>query len=339
MHIPWVSLTQPMPGFLGTMHSAPAIALPLAVGWALLVGVCCVAIVRETYRRDAPPPQPWALLATGGALLLLPGVLISLSPKYQAPALVHWGHPYLPVYASVFGAAALISGGLWLALRRTRRSRAWVVVAALIVIASVFVGVADFGNDESVASGFAVLYVSRRHIEERALALGLMKDVPDGAAVVTGGGDWESAEFYRVNAGKAVGPLLTPTGPTPGLLDYATSSRQTANGTEYQFGASRPLYLILFSGSSPNNGYVGLGRVDSLTVGPDGKVSLGPSRPTRIYLSWDPPGTRGAAPQQYTSLDALSLNPNGFIQESSGDHWKFMVPRDPSSPATAPAKQ
>jgi hypothetical protein len=330
--IPFQALVKPMPGFLGTFTTSPLAAIGLAAGYGVLLTGACVSAVRERFDKKDPAPSPWALVAFGACMVVLPGVLISLSPKYQEARWIRWGVAYLPVYASYFGVAALLAVGLYVLLRRTKGSSAWKVVACVAVAVAVFAGVANYGNTASVMAGWETFYVFPRQAEQNALIHGVMRGFPEGGALVSKGLDWEvDPRYFLRYAGKNVAVLSSFGAATDQVRSYASSSAASGAGTRYTFGPGRPLYGLDYNGTSARNGYAAFGPIDSFVVAPDGSVSDVAFQPTRVYLSWDPPGAASQTAAQYDSPSKLGLDPAQWVLESSGDTWALYRAAAPSA--------
>lgn len=128
------------------------------------------------------------LLAVIGVLLwFLPGVPISVSPKYQS--CVELGIGYLPVYVQYGGTALLgVAGLLWLAQRGARLRQA---VAPGIALASAAVALITFDTNRQVVRVLQTCpNVCERQMVEAALGAGLGEPIPEEAVVlaVTGEG-------------------------------------------------------------------------------------------------------------------------------------------------------
>jgi len=109
----------------------------------------------------------------GALFVVLPGVLLSTSPKYQDPKWVDWGAGYLPVYLSWFGAAALAA----LALGAVRALRTSVPARAAFALA-VGLSCATVHAHNSLVVHASDEWRYARDLAEDALRAGLMRDVP-----------------------------------------------------------------------------------------------------------------------------------------------------------------
>ena len=318
----WLPYAPPLPGFVGTFGLHPLAALVLVVGYGALVYVACARAVSE--RRGNKEHHGLApLTAAGAGLLVLSGVLISLSSKYQGSRWVTWGVSYLPVYIAYFGVAALLAVGLFWLLRRAKSG--WVAVAVVAAVLAVFVAVADYGNNASVVAGWAEFYDYPRAVEQSALEAGLMKDVPEGAALLTQGRDWEIPQYFLVYAGRTLSAVDKFSAVSEGVRALATGSTATTGGVVLSY-APGSLRLLRYEGQKDGNGYALLGLAQSITVSQSGEVVDAQYIPTDVYLSWPStpaaPTVAGAAPTpRYDSLQSLGLDPAQWSAESQGPTW------------------
>ena len=321
------SFAKPLPGFTETIAGSPVIASGLVVAYAALLAFACAWVAWEHANADrmAAKPSLSALSAVGVCLLVLPGVLISLSPKYQAG--VWLGAPYLPVYMSYFGVGTLLALGLYYAVTRARTVGARMIPTIIAVVLGVFIIGVTYGDNWTVTTGYDVPYVFQRQVEQGALTHGIMSEFPDGAGLLAKGADWETfPTFFRLYAGKTVGVLSSARHPDTQMLSYASSSATAAAGTVHVYDTDRPLYALDYAGTSRTNGYATLGRVDEFTVRPDGSATDIMWAASRTYVSWDD------STGDWTSVVPSGFNPSEWILLSSGDHWKMFGKALPRSP-------
>ncbi len=322
----------PLPGFVGTIVAQPLTSVALAVGYGSLIWIACVRAARERVSGDR---SIWPLLASvGGGLLVLPGTLLALSPKYQQATWVSWGVGYLPVYISCFGVALLAVAGLQpllaSSLPRVRRT-----VTGVAIALAAFLGVLAYGDTGSVIQGWASIYDHPRAIEIAALERGIMAPLADGAALLTRGSDWETPTLFKLYAGKNVGPLGSLGAPGDDVLERASDSTPSTAGIRYTFGPGADLRALDFQGVTDHDGYATFGTVASLTVDSQGAVSDAKVEPSRVYLSWSERAAAASGATRYDSLASLGLDKSSWVRKGSGPGWALYERRS-LVPSAAP---
>jgi hypothetical protein len=145
----------------------------LPPGAAFLLALVGLSRLRHEPVAERTVSGP-GLVLLGLLLWALPGLLICLSPKYQA--LIVPGVGYLPVYAQYYGVGLLAAAGV----RWAVRSRAG--VAAVAAVLAAVIG-PTYALNVAVADTVAKEKQVRDNIEA-ALDTGLLDTVPDGATLL-----------------------------------------------------------------------------------------------------------------------------------------------------------
>jgi hypothetical protein len=328
----WLPPGRPLAGFAGTFAASPMAAFAIAVGFAGLVGAALLQAVSErpkppgakAAKKGASAPQVLMapVAALGLCLLLLPGTLIALSPKYQAERWVRWGVGYLPVYVSYFGVALLLAAGLYALAVSRLGDTAKKTLVVTIAIAAAFVGVIDYGNSAVVIQGWAPYYDWPRALERAALERGVMDRAPEGGAVLVGGRDFEEPALFLTYGGKRVGPVV-PTRAAGPLKDVAASSSQTSAGTLYTFGPGHELSSITVQADPGGTGRVVFGSAQTVEVDGNGAVVGGALAPSDVYLSWDPAtvADQGSSGAPSSLLESSGITAADWDLSESGPGW------------------
>jgi hypothetical protein len=317
----------PLPGFVGTLSSAPIQALALAVCYAGMISVAFSWMRREVKERVVGAPGLMTLVATGACLLVLPSVLVSLSPKYQTQ--VDWGYGYLPVYASWFGMAALICAAIYALLERTRKKPLiGVIVTTSLLIASAYGCITVFGDNSSIVKGYQAYYGYPRELVTSALKHGVMNGFPSGSALMTYHLDWTTNPgFFALYGGKTVSSVvLIPDQPMDKLVSMAASSAPSADGATYYFGpAGFP--MLDFSLARNGSGWVTYGTADAVKVARGGAYQGANQYVSAVYLSWDPHESASGVTDSMraSALTKLGLIPGEWRLASAGDRWALYV--------------
>jgi hypothetical protein len=319
-----------VPTGLEALTSRPLATIALAGAAAVLVA----AVVRRIRCESKTPPRPehvLLLLGLGVFLLVLPNVLIALSPRYQRE--VHRGIAYLPVFISCLGVGVL--GGTlvhWIlsALSRRPRGRHAVAVgAAAIVITLTCLGAvnAEINRRSIETANEAVWYP--REIAASAMRNGLMDQVPSGATVVTP----DRADFIAENTGTAVRTTWS-SDPMTWLPPGTSSVTGTDGSVTYMPSETSPVYYLSSTGAWQGNGAAIVGRIRSLAVGRDGTRTLDLGG-VRMYLADSPLPSDAALPlfgqrsAGLTGLDprVIGLQPSDVDVVRSGPGWGLFKTR------------
>jgi hypothetical protein len=148
------------------------------------VSVLAATSLHSAARSDSERLRTGIRSALLGLLLwVLPGLLISLSPKYQKE--LRPGLGYLPVYIQYFGVGLLIALVLVWLVRGFAQKRLFATIAigagavAIAVVASI-----TFDANRRVAKAWSRPWFYDRLNIEKALQAGLVNSVPDGATVL-----------------------------------------------------------------------------------------------------------------------------------------------------------
>jgi hypothetical protein len=117
---------------------------------------------------------------TGFCLLVLPGVLIALSVRWQQE--IKFGLPYQPAYAEGFGAALLLALAAEAVLRALPRQRAGVAVAIAAVIG--FTVLATYQANAKVYQIFSRSWLYPLQVLTGAEQRGALSSVPEGSTIL-----------------------------------------------------------------------------------------------------------------------------------------------------------
>lgn len=322
---------QLFPGFGFGTPATPLVSLFLMAGFAVVVAMSLRLAWSRQPSGDLPTRLP-AMAAVGVGMLLLPTVLISLSPKYQSE--VYWGVGYLPVYISYFGVALLICTGLAALMSLVRRRLTGVSLYVAIGVAAAlllgFASVADYQNNR-----VDVEYWNRgawypRTIMTTAMQRGLFEGVPAGARVVVSGyTPWDSKAFYDGLSGRPVKDVVSNTATdTVAVLTKSAARSDSPSGTVYTFPQDSNQYVVAHMAGWIGNGYALVGRMTRLTIDSDG-VRTATLQSVRVYAGATPLpksevvlqvwklGTGVAQP----TPQALGIDPRSSRSVSSGTDW------------------
>ena len=173
-------------------------SLLIIVGYVALF-LIGLNILRKEFSTNKSIINLRLLIAMGIAFLILPGVLISLSPKYQAEII--WGIGYPPVYISYFGIVLLLLALISKSL--ARKKLRVIVTSASIATALVggFIGAININANALVVDKINKNWLYPRNVIRKAASTGLLMNVPDESTVfVTGNYSWDKSSFFRMHS-------------------------------------------------------------------------------------------------------------------------------------------
>lgn len=172
--------------------------LLLLSGYALLGWQLYRALSSRSEKGAAEAGRSSRVLPLGLALALLtlPNVLISLSPRYQSE--VFLGVGYLPSYMACYGTALLLGLlALWALEHVGKRSTALIALVVVLACFGTIVGTLNLHNN-----GVEVEYTNRpewypRELLGTAVERGLFADLPMGSTIVVEKPkSWDALPFY-----------------------------------------------------------------------------------------------------------------------------------------------
>ncbi len=197
------------------------------IGWQDIIAVCALVIILRSSSEEKPRFS-WMTLCFGLLLWLLPGMVISMSEKYQnelAPGLA-----YIPVYFSYFGAALILYE---LAAGLIRKTGSGVLRTLITAGACVFllIGMQD---NRGISEDLCEIFTYPRQAGEYALQAGILDAEPaEGELILSDRGFslWEhgwlkepmQSNFYSLNARREVN--------AESVADYVNEQRAVSEDT------------------------------------------------------------------------------------------------------------
>ncbi len=221
----------------------------------IFIGIGYFVIAMETFRQiftesahEKNKITVKKVMLLGLSMLILPGVLIALSPKYQHE--VYWGVGYLPVFISYFGLTMLVVSVIYLALSKlklTKQNSAFLLSIALSASLG-YVGILNYTNNKIVNEHLNSFVLYPRTIIEEAISGGLFQKISsDAYLVVNSKYPWDQAAFYRMHSGIK----FKHVGYQGQYLNYAKNNN---------------LFYLSYDSSSQENGYAILGEIKNLSA-------------------------------------------------------------------------
>lgn len=294
----------------GTDLIVPALRLFIALGLMAVIGVLVWRAWSGRHRMGAQVGRPvgWVLAA---ALVVLPNVLIALSPRYQTE--VTWGLGHLPVYISYFGVALLFAVAVDALLRRLGRRDAgplvYAGVAAVLAVSIGYCGAATYADNCVEVGHLNLGTLYPRALITTAAERGVFDAVSRKATFsVTEVHPWDTSEFFSVLLGRPINYV-----PSADVLDAEAGADANVSGGRY---------WIYYGAYGRGNGFVILGRQVEIDEA-DRLVKL---TDVRLYLSAEQSPELGESDRFAlvdTSLARLNLDPATFAVTESGADWSL----------------
>lgn len=229
-----------------------------------------------------------SLLVPGLLLLILPAVLISLSPRYQAWSA--WGDGHLNVYFSYYGlimVAIFLVDKLYHGKMAIKKSHTAIFSIAFSVIAGC-IGVVNYTTNSIVVDHINRTWLYPRKTIQNAMQRGLFRDVPaDAGLFVDSSFIWDQLAFYRRYSGVKLKYVGFPGSYLQGTSFPDSKFEEGNPGKDITIPVSENenLYYLSYSGQSKENGYAILGKVKNI-VTDNAKVYTATSQKVYIYIEF-----------------------------------------------------
>jgi len=199
-------------------------------------------------------------------LLILPGALVALSPKYQHE--LSWGTGYLPVYISYFGLMIITLCAIYKIYNKLYINKRYISFLTL-VFALIFslTGSITYASNVSALNELNDAQLYPRIIIEDGLEDGLFKFVPDDAVLLTDPShEWDQPGFYLMNSGVRLGYVGNPLweGYLSDKLPKAAFNGYFNNRLGYNFSNTDNIFYLRYFSVSKREGYAVLGKVREL---------------------------------------------------------------------------
>lgn len=219
-------------------------------------------VQKDLLKRDSISRKIEFLGTFGFSLFLLPGLLLSLSPKYQQE--ITMGVGYLPVFVSYFGVSLMIVALLILMSQTVSRFDNRLFTFVIIVFAFFFslMVTINYINNSVVVEKQDNSFLYPRALMESGLHNGIFKQVSSGSFLLAQNSYlWDRPEFYTMYGGvKLRGIGLS--GYDLYLSTIPVSKTSLENGVyKLDISSNDNVYYLNYASNSLNNGYAVTGQV------------------------------------------------------------------------------
>ncbi len=204
----------------------------------------------------------------GFSLFLLPGMLLSASPKYQHELTMGIG--YLPVFVSYFGVSLIIVAFLILVSDLVSRFDKRLFVSVIIIFSLVFslIVTLNYINNSVVVETVNQEWLYPRALMESGLHNGIFNQVPPGSFLLAQNSyRWDQPEFYIMYGGVKLRGIGSPRGISSPNCDLnlnkiPVNEISSENGIyKFDLSSNDNVYYLNYSSDSLNNGYAVTGQV------------------------------------------------------------------------------
>jgi hypothetical protein len=221
----------------------------------------------------------------GGLLLILPGLIISSSPKYQKE--ITWGTGYLPVFISYFGIALMLALAIGYILNRIHNVNNKLLHGVLVLLAfmlTMMVAI-NFIDNHIVVENQNQQWLYPRAIMEEGMRNGVLNDVPDGALMVVGHPHyWDMPEFFLVNSNIFLKDIYTNGEPiNAGILPSGSLISREQDRYVYTLSQSDPVYYLQYGSEDSQHGYVVFAHINQLSCTNDSIITADAGE-VKIYV-------------------------------------------------------
>ncbi len=282
---------------------------PIAQGLPLLVILAMITVLSAERRfpwtaATAPRARLVDLLVVGTALLALPQILISLSPKYQA---MPWGAAYLPVYISCLGLTLLLATLLtWLFDNRQVPAGRRRVVLGVVLVAWTGLFALNLRHNWVVAIWENEAYWTPRVLTEKALRRGLLHNMPAGAILLVNGTHiWDNANEYsgKTQRWLSVYRLTESTDLVPAFQQVGADCKLQTGQQECEFPPAAPVYTVQIRHYADGKGAVFLAHISGAYQSDHRMVGLLADKVTAYFRM------PGSIPEPQPSISGRLLQP------------------------------
>ena len=254
-------------GLISLKFLSSWVTIVIAILYFIFYLIISNAVVDELLVQKKREFNAKLFFVFGLFLLIMPGILVALSPKYQY--YLFWGTGYLPVYVSYFGLMIMTICaiyGIYCKIYVDKRN----IFPLSLILALIFslTGSITYACNVSTLDELNNGWLYPRMIIENGLKDGLFKFVPDEAILLVDPSyPWDQPGFYLMNSGVKLGYLgsiLFGEGYLSDKLPKAALRENFNNSFRYEFSNSDNIFYLKYFSQSKHEGYAVLGKVQEL---------------------------------------------------------------------------
>lgn len=245
-----------------------AIPMSIAAAYFFLYLLISKKIIDEIHEQRKSQFNVKHLSIFGLALLILPGILVSSSPKYQRE--LTWGTGYIPVYISYFGLLILTLCFIYYIYDKYLNNEKLILLISLTFsIVFSITGSLTYTSNVNTIEDLNHYWLYPRIIIEDGLKDGLFKFVPNNSILLPDDNyPWEQPGFYLMHSGVRLQYIGCPLPVfSNGYLSKLPESALTGiyqDKYSYIFSDSDEVFYLRYFAQTRNEGYAVLGKVKGL---------------------------------------------------------------------------
>jgi hypothetical protein len=244
----------------------------LVIGYFILFAI----IVNGTKKEVVPVAKKNIILIflLGILIIVLPGVTVSLSSKYQREII--WGVGHLSVYMPYFGLSLVVSTLIYLAIHNLAKNyqKLTITSCAMLAILCGIMGTLNYNNNMITVAKLNYSFLYPRTIIEGGIKNGLFQTVANDSYLIVesdydlnavqGGWNfyrWDLPAFYRMHSGIHFKDVLSKGRflNKEFLTKFAATNHD--KGTSVTFSKADNVYFLNYSSHSHSEGYAILGKI------------------------------------------------------------------------------
>lgn len=212
-------------------------------------------------------------------LMILPGFMISLSPKYQSELTPGLG--YLPVFHQYFGGILIASLMIWLLMQVVSPSHLKFYIVYLVISCLSFFAVLNLKlNTTSVLNQNKVWFNTRSTLEQ-SLKAGIMENIPEGALFLykkPNSAYWLQSGFFYEFTKKRVEVQDFDT-----YVNNYLNTNNVAQQNKFTIETVGDIYLLDYDAINNSQGFVSLSKlidIEGVNNKYDGRISS-----TKLFIN------------------------------------------------------
>lgn len=200
------------------------------------------------------------LIVLGSCFVVIPGMLTSLSTRYQGQ--VSWGVGYLPVYISYFGLSMIFTAILSLFYSKIKNKSIKIISIWLLSILIAVPAVINYFSNYIVVQNLNAFWLYPRSIIEKSLKNGLFNKVTNNSNLVSESNNpWDQKAFYLMHSGKRLGYYgVKGAYSIKNLSSYSSNNIDTKKLNTFLFD-DRKTFYIRYGANPDTGGYAILANV------------------------------------------------------------------------------
>ena len=205
------------------------------------------------------------LFLLGISFIIIPSLLIGLSPKYQAEIILGIG--YLPVYFQYFGMLIFLASILIYINRKIKSKKADYILKVLISIFIVLISNINIQTNRLVIENFNSIMYYPRLILENSMHNNLFKNVPANSTILLEKSSswyrWDNKYFFYLNSNKRLN-IIDKSQYLSDLAEKSGNSISKYGDLKYIDLSKDKIYTLKYESNEKNIGYVFLGKVHDI---------------------------------------------------------------------------